>query len=93
MRGLEETMDVKSEDIAFLLDGNLPNKYKVKKFDFMIKIFFFAVYHSVVFLTSKLVKKIDSEFHNKIIDFVFKKSRTIPDKRTISKFVFLMNKE
>lgn len=41
MRGLEETMDVKSEDIAFLLDGNLPNKYKVKKFDFMIKIFFF----------------------------------------------------
>ncbi|XP_052678117.1 interferon-induced protein 44-like [Crassostrea angulata] len=28
MRGLEETMDVKSEDIAFLLDGNLPNKYK-----------------------------------------------------------------
>lgn len=29
MRGLEETMDVKLEDIAFLLDGNLPNKYKV----------------------------------------------------------------
>ncbi|XP_034306903.2 interferon-induced protein 44-like [Magallana gigas] len=28
MRGLEETMDVKLEDIAFLLDGNLPNKYK-----------------------------------------------------------------
>lgn len=29
MRGLEENMDVKSEDIACLLDGNLPNKYKV----------------------------------------------------------------
>lgn len=29
MRGLEETMDVKLADIAFLLDGNLPNKYKV----------------------------------------------------------------
>lgn len=41
MRGLEEIMDVKFEDIVFLLDGNFFNKYKVKKFDFMIKIFFF----------------------------------------------------
>lgn len=28
MRGLEETMDIKSEDIVHLLDGHLPNKYK-----------------------------------------------------------------
>lgn len=91
MRGLEETMDVKSEDIAFLLDGNLPNKYKVK-FDLMIKniFLFFAVYRSIVFLTSELVNKINSEFHNKIIDFIFKTSKTFPDKRTLSNFVFLI---
>lgn len=29
MRGLEDTMDIKSEDIVHLLDGHLPNKYKV----------------------------------------------------------------
>lgn len=92
MRGLEESMDVKSEDIAFLLDGNLPNKYKVKKFDLMIKniFLFFAVYHSIVFLTSELVNKINSEFRNKIIDFIFKTSKTFPDKRTMSNFVFLI---
>lgn len=93
MRGLEEIMDVNFEDIVFLLDGNFFNKYKVKKFDFMIKIFFFVVYYFVVFLIFKLVKKNDLEFYNKIIDFVFKKLRIIFDKCIILKFVFLMNKE
>lgn len=37
MRGLEGDMNVKSEDIAFLLDGHIPNKYKVDKTNKSIK--------------------------------------------------------
>lgn len=38
MRGLVETMDIKSEDIVHLLDGHLPNKYKVVMYSIYIRL-------------------------------------------------------
>lgn len=92
MRGLEEFMDVKFEDIVFFLDGNFFNKYKVKKFDLMIKniFFFFVVYYFIVFLIFELVNKINLEFCNKIIDFIFKMLKIFFDKCIMLNFVFLI---